>query len=186
MKRVILLRHAKSSWRHAELTDIERPLSKRGRHSATALGRYLAAAEYRPAQILCSSSERTRETLARLQEHFAQTVPTRYEKGIYMADAASLLRRLRRLTDRLASVMIIGHNPGLEQLALLLIGSSDAPLGRRLAEKFPPGAIAVIAADVERWTDLAPGGGRLEAFIRPKDLLEADPMAGVEAPFPKR
>jgi phosphohistidine phosphatase len=82
--------------------------------------------------------------------------------------------------------MIIGHNPGLEQLALLLIGGSDAPLGRRLAEKFPPGALAVIAADVERWIELAPGGGRLETFIRPKDLKSSDRVEVDDAPLPTR
>ena len=174
MKTLYLLRHAKSSRTAVTVEDFDRPLTKRGRAAATAMGAYMAKHNLSPAQVLCSSAKRTRETLERLQEALGP-VPARFEKGIYMAEAAALLRRVRRLNDTLASVMLIGHNPGLEQLALSLATGGDADLRRQIAAKFPTAGLAVIEADVDRWSDVKPGSSRLSAFVRPKDL---DPALG--------
>lgn len=170
MKTIYLLRHGKSSWDDESLDDFDRPLAKRGRRAAKLMGRHLAENDYIPSHILCSSAARTRETLEKVQGQLNGSIPTRFEKQIYMAEAPLLLRRLKRLSDTLPSVMIIGHNPGLERLADLLIGDGDGQMRQRLAEKYPTGALAVIAANVEHWTELAPGCGRLDAFFRPKDL----------------
>jgi len=102
-------------------------------------------------------------------ESFGEAVPTRFEKGIYLADAPELLRRLRRLGD-IASVMIIGHNPGLETLAQALIGFGEKAARTRLKRKFPTGALAVLTADVEEWRQLEAGCARLDAFVCPRDL----------------
>jgi phosphohistidine phosphatase len=102
-------------------------------------------------------------------ESFGGAVPTRFEKGIYLADAPVLLRRLRRLGDT-ASVMIIGHNPGLETLARALVGSGERDARIRLASKFPTGALAVLSANIENWRELEAGCARLDAFVRPRDL----------------
>lgn len=172
MKSIFLLRHAKSSWKDDSVDDFDRPLTKRGRRAAAAIGTYLADAGLVPAQILCSSSQRTRETLACLQEHFALAVPVRFEKQLYLADAPLLLRRIKRLNDALASVMLIGHNPGIETLAFMLLGGGeDAP--KPAFEKFATGALAVIATGVEHWGEFKPGIGRLESFVRGKDLVRA-------------
>ena len=98
------------------LDDFDRPLNKRGRAAAKAMGRYLTEAGIQPSQVFCSSAKRTRETLERVQEGLGAAVPVRFEKGLYMADAPSLLRRMKRLNDSLASVMLIGHNPGSNAL----------------------------------------------------------------------
>jgi phosphohistidine phosphatase len=170
MKTLILLRHAKSSWKDEALADINRPLSKRGLQDGKVIARYLAENGIAPEQILCSPAQRTKATLELLQPAFAASRPIRYEKGIYMAEAPVLLRRLRRLADSLMSVMVIGHNPGLQALALLLTEGHEDPLRSDLSLKYPTGSLAVIACAAEHWPELKPGCGHLSAFIRPKDL----------------
>ncbi len=169
MKTIYLLRHAKSSWKDATLDDFDRPLNKRGRRSAKLVGQYLAANAIEPAQILCSSSHRTRETLESLQKSIGTSIPTRLEKGIYLAEAPDLLSRLRGLSEGLSSVMVIGHNPGMERLALMLAGDGGSG-GIRMADKFSTGALAILSADVDTWEQVAPGMARLDAFVCPRDL----------------
>lgn len=171
MKTVYLLRHAKSSWVDETLDDFERPLAKRGRHAAEAMAHYVAKKAITPQQILCSPAKRTQQTLECLQDVLGAAVPTRFEKPIYMASAGTLLRRLRRVSDGLESVMLVGHNPGLEQLAGILAHGGDLSAHRLINSGFTAGALAVIEADVEHWADLRQGCGRLKAFIRPKDLI---------------
>jgi phosphohistidine phosphatase len=174
MRTIFLLRHGKSSWKDTSLDDFDRPLAGRGRRAASAMGRFLKSEHIEPALILCSPAARTRETLSLMQEKFGTAVPIRFEKGIYMAEAPLLLRRLRGLSDSLPSVMIIGHNPSLEQLALLLVGDGgdeeETRLKRLMAEKFPTGTLAEIAAAVEHWHEVAAGCGRLKRFVRGRDL----------------
>lgn len=169
MKTLYLLRHLKSSWKDKDLEDFDRPLGKRGRRGGELMAAYVARNGICPAQILCSPSRRTRETLDRVLESFGGAVPTRFEKGIYRADAPALLRRLLRLGDT-ASVMIIGHNPGLETLARALVGSGEGAARARLAGKFPTGALAVLSADIQNWRELEAGCARLDAFVCPRDL----------------
>jgi phosphohistidine phosphatase len=171
MKTIFLLRHAKSSWKDKTIADFDRPLAKRGRRAARLLGQYLAGQQLQPAQILCSPSQRTRETLQRMEKRFDAVVPVRYEKAIYLAEAPALLRRLRRLSDSLPSVMLIGHNPGLENLAKLLTGV-QADADNHAPEKYATGSMAVLHAEIEEWRDLGPGGAKLIAFVRPKDLTD--------------
>jgi phosphohistidine phosphatase len=172
MKTIYLLRHAKSSWKDDGIEDIDRPLAKRGKAAARAMRRHLAESKVKPAQILCSPARRTRDTLAIVQGGFASAVPVRFEKGIYMAEAQALLRRLKRLGDSIGSVMIVGHNPGLAELALSLTDGRESEPRRDLAAKFPTCALAVIHSEVERWGDLGTGGAKLEAFVRARDLVE--------------
>ncbi len=168
MKKVYLLRHAKSSWKDQSLADLDRPLNKRGRAAAKYMRGVIARERYLPAQILCSPARRTRETLHLLIDAFGGAVPVRYEKGIYLAEAQALLRRMRRLSESLGSVMIIGHNPGLELLALMLTDDDGSPLRHALSRKFPTGTLAVIDCSVDHWNELRPAIGRLAAFERPR------------------
>lgn len=173
MKTLYLLRHAKSSWKDTTLDDFDRPLNRRGRQAALAMGDYLREREIAPAQVLCSPSKRTRETLERAQRRLPIALPVRFEQGIYLAEPMTLLRRIRRLSDSLVSVMVIGHNPGLEMLARTLTcgGDDDAP--GRLARKFPTCALAILTTEIESWHDLTAGGASLDAFIVASDLSEA-------------
>jgi len=170
MKTLYLFRHAKSSWKDQQLDDFDRSLSKRGRTAATAMGRLLAEKQINPSQVLCSSSRRTRETLARIQEELVTPVPVRFEKGLYLAESATLLRRVRRLNDSLQSVMLIGHNPGLQQFALMLADGAEGAHRLQLAAKFPTGSLAVLESEINRWGEFQPGSAVLTEFVRPRDL----------------
>jgi phosphohistidine phosphatase len=164
MKRVYLLRHAKSSWKHPELPDHDRPLAGRGRRAAKAILRHMRAQELVPELVLCSSARRTRETLERI-EPALRHAPVRVERELYGASAHELLARLRRLPDDLESVLVIGHNPGMHELALELAGSAP-----ELAGKFPTAALATLAFHGSAWGELGPEATELVELTRPRDL----------------
>jgi len=173
VKTLYLLRHGKSSWKDRSLADPDRPLNDRGRRAAALMGDYLRREAIQPRLILCSAARRARETLVGLEAMTGDGgVPTLIEEALYMSDPEDLLLRLNRVEDSVPSVMVIGHNPGLQELALTLVGDGG-DLGRRIAIKYPTAALAVFTAAVSRWQDLRSGGARLERFIRPKDLQAA-------------
>lgn len=170
MRTLYLLRHAKSSWGDPALGDFERPLNVRGRSAARDIARHLKAAGIRPRLVLCSAALRTRETLERLGEALAGA-EIRVEKELYETTHVRLLDRLRRLPDEVSTVMVIGHNPGLERLARLLSGDNGAAEAlAQLEVKYPTGALATFTSTVPRWSLLGAGTCRLEAFVRPADL----------------
>jgi phosphohistidine phosphatase len=166
-KRLYLLRHAKSSWKQPELADHDRPLAGRGRRAADAIARYLSDQAIAPELVLCSTARRARETGERIQSALG-TAPIRHEPGLYGASAASLLERLRTVPDSVASVLLIGHNPALEELALDLSGPS--PQRRDVEVKFPTAALVTLALPISSWRDLGHDCAELVAFIRPRDL----------------
>jgi phosphohistidine phosphatase len=171
MKRLLLLRHAKSSWDEAGIADHDRPLAPRGERAAALMAAHLAQREASPGLVLCSSARRTRETLERLRLQLVGEPAVCVERELYLADADVLLERVRRVDDRQGSVLLLGHNPGLAELAALLAGSGDADALAHLRRKFPTAALADLCFEVERWRDVAPGLGRLAAFAAPKDLI---------------
>jgi phosphohistidine phosphatase len=163
-----LLRHAKSSWDHPGLPDADRPLAPRGRRAADVLAAHLAAAEVRPAVVVCSSSLRTRETLAAILPALGDALEIRIERELYGAGAAQLLDRLRQIPGGASSAMLIAHNPGTQDLALALASSGPALAG--LGEKFPTGALATFELGVERWRDLDHGMATAVALVTPRSL----------------
>jgi phosphohistidine phosphatase len=166
MNRLLLLRHAKSSWDDPSLADHERPLAPRGHRAAESMAEHLRSSVPKPDLVLCSSALRTRETLDRMSKAFGDAEVV-VDDELYGANDDVLLERLRGVTDRFETVAMIGHNPGIHDLAITLAGSG-ADLGR-MRTKFPTGALAVLAFDGP-WRELAPGAARLEAFVTPKDL----------------
>lgn len=171
MRKLYLLRHAKSSWEDPAADDFHRPLNGRGRKSAAQIAEYLAAHKIRPAMALVSAALRTRATY-QLIEPRLEGVPVSFEEDLYAAGKSQLLQRLHKLDGHLASVMVVGHNPGLERLAASLAGHNGDPEAlAHLKEKFPTGALAVLETDARHWAELGPGTCRLTAFIRPKDLM---------------
>jgi phosphohistidine phosphatase len=165
MKRLYLLRHAKSSWKDTTLLDHDRPLAGRGRRAAKAIGRHLREQSIEPQLVLCSSARRARETLERL----ALAVSTvRVEDDLYAASATQLLDRLHDVPDTVESVMLIGHNPGLQELALDLARPSSVT--DDLAAKYPTAALATLQFTVSTWCDLDRESGELVALVRPRDL----------------
>ncbi len=168
MKTLYLLRHAKSSWDDPRLADHERPLAPRGREAARRLAKHMARAKLRPELVLCSSAARAVETYEALAGALrGPEVST--EDGLYGAGTEDLLARLRQVGEGVRSVMLVGHNPGLADLAAALAGSGEpADLGR-LRDKLPTGALAVLSFD-GAWAALRPGCASLESLVVPRDL----------------
>jgi phosphohistidine phosphatase len=164
MKRIYLLRHAKSSWTQPDVPDHDRPLAGRGRRAAKAMAKHMRAQELVPELVLCSTARRARETLEGIEPALGRG-RVRVEGELYGASAHELLARLRRLPDDVGSVLVIGHNPGLHELALELAG--PAP---ELAGKFPTAALASLAFDGSVWGELGPEATELVELTRPRDL----------------
>jgi phosphohistidine phosphatase len=161
-----LLRHAKSSWADPTLADHERPLAPRGHRDAKRIAKHLRRLGLEPEVVLCSSAARTRETLE-LVRPVIERATVMVEDDLYAASRDELLERLHVVPDAVASVMLIGHNPGLEQLALALASAGDEL--DRLAAKFPTAALATLTF-AKPWSRLAPADATLAAFVVPKQL----------------
>ena len=166
MKRLLLIRHAKSSWDDPALADHERPLAPRGQKAADRIVEHLGEADATIDLVLCSSSRRTRETLERLSAAFGEA-EVLVEDGLYGASAGDLLDRLHDVPDAVGGVAVIGHNPGIQDLTIEL--ARDGPDVGRALKKFPTAAVAVLEF-VAPWSGLADGSARLVRFTVPKDL----------------
>ena len=170
MKTLILLRHAKSDWGDPSLADFDRPLNDRGRKVAPRVGEWLREEGFAPDLVLCSAAKRAQETLALVAHAVGGEVPVRSEQDLYMADPDRILAIIRSSPDNVERLLVIGHNPGIEQLAIGLAGDGKKKALQRIQKKYPTGAAAVIEYDTDRWGEVAPGAGRLRAFVRPKDV----------------
>jgi len=166
-KRLFLLRHAKSTGKDSDLPDRERPLAPRGRRASEVMAAYLREEAISPALVLCSSARRTRETLEGVAPGLAGEPEVQFEEGLYHASEDDLLDRLREIEDDVPSVMLIGHNPAIERLALDL-ASGGARL-EDLARKFPTGALAVLGLGGS-WRQLDHGDAELTGFVTPREL----------------
>jgi phosphohistidine phosphatase len=169
MLTLYLFRHAKSAWGDPSLADFDRPLAPRGESAAPAMAAYMKAKGLQPDLVLCSAARRTRDTWALMAGTLDQPRTT-YLDEIYEAEPPALAAAIRRAPADARRLMLIGHNPGLEDLAQGLIASGDRDRRKALAEKFPTAALAVIDFDIETWRDLAPATGRLTLFMIPKRL----------------
>ena len=165
---VYLLRHAKSSWDDPALDDIDRPLAPRGERAARAMARHLALAGVAPSIVLCSPARRTRETVDLVRSGLPGTTEVRIEDALYGAGPAEVLRMLRRLPDDAPIVMVVGHNPEMQEVALTLGGGG--PARRRIAARYPTGALCELVFPVETWGAVAAGVAEVTAFVTPKDL----------------
>lgn len=164
MKRLILMRHAKSDWSFDQ-EDHARPLNKRGTKSAAALGDWLRGQGVLPDQVLCSDAERTRETLGLLK---LGQVETKFLSKLYLAAPETMHDTLREATGN--TVLLLAHNPGICIFGQSLV--ANAPAHPRFAD-FPTGATLIAEFDIEAWKKLEPGTGRALNFVVPRDLLEA-------------
>jgi len=167
MLTLYLLRHAKSDWSDPTLPDEMRPLSKRGRRDAQLLASFLESAPIRPSLILCSPAMRTRQTLEPLIGALGNP-PVEFERDLYAAPAQALLDRLHAVPDAFTSVMLIGHNPGLQELAVRL--TKPGKKRATLEAKFPTGALATISLNAPAWGKLAPHSAQLTRNITPRQL----------------
>jgi phosphohistidine phosphatase len=165
-----LLRHAKSSWDDTSLKDFDRPLSKRGENAGPRVGAYIAVQGLAPELILCSPAVRARQTLDLVLPHLAGGPTVVYEDAFYLAAPSVLLERIRRIEAKVRHAMIVGHDPGMQGLALDLSGAGEADTLQALAGKFPTGGLAVIRFKARDWSKVGPAKGRLELFVTPKML----------------
>ena len=167
MKRLYLLRHAKSAWDDPSLRDRDRPLAPRGRKAAKRVGRWAGRRGIRPQLVVCSSATRAQQTLERVLPGLGE--PTVWvEATLYAAGAETLLARIRALPGEVDDAMLVGHNPGLHELLLLL--AAPGPLRERADERLPTGSLAELETGVERWADVTPGTARLTELVLPREL----------------
>jgi phosphohistidine phosphatase len=168
MRRLWLLRHAKSSWDDPSLDDHERPLAPRGRRDAAAMATHVRGAGVRPDLVLCSSAVRARDTLTGVMPGLGPDLRIVVERSLYTFEPRRLADALAAVTDRAEALMLVGHNPAIQGLAERL--ASDGEDLARLHAKYPTCALATIDLEIASWADLASGAGRLVAFVTPRDL----------------
>lgn len=173
MSRILYLqRHAKSSWADADQADHERPLNARGRQACKRLARHWREAGILPDLVLCSDAARTRETFERIARRLKPgPPPVVHDPSLYLAEPETILRVVAAQPARLKRLMVVGHNPGLEELAQLMIGGGDPALVGRLVDKFPTGALATLDfGEAAGWDKLMPRAARLAGYVIPADL----------------
>jgi phosphohistidine phosphatase len=170
--RILLLRHAKSSWDTPGLTDHDRPLARRGERAAPAMGAHFAETGLRVDRIVSSTATRARSTARLFRESFDERIPLTQRRDLYHADRIDLLSIAveEAKGDDDARILLVGHNPGMHDLALFLCGEGDAADVARLRTKFPTGALAEFDVALASSADASPGAGRLLRFVRPRDL----------------
>jgi len=163
MRTLYLLRHAKSSWKDASLADFERPLKGRGRDAAEQMGRFLASKKVSLSMVISSPAVRTRETIAIVLRNASLGVEPLFDQRIYEASLATLAQVASEIPDDKKAAMLVGHNPGMEELLAFLT---------RESRRMPTCALARISIEGASWKALDRGVGKLEWFVTPKDLAE--------------
>ena len=164
MKTLFVLRHAKSSWENAELSDFERPLNERGLEEAPLVGKIIFEMRYEPEIIVSSPAKRAKQTAVSVKENARIETEVRLDERIYEASPQRLIRVISELDDEKKSAMIVGHNPGLEGLIKILTGG---------LQPMRTASLAVIDLDAAKWHEISPESGRLRKLIRPKDDLKS-------------
>jgi len=176
VKKLTLLRHAKSGWDDPVSRDFDRPLNDKGKRAARRIGRYLREHGLHFDHVVASPAIRVVETIEHLAEGMGELMAPAWDKRVYLASAVSLLDVIQEADDRYQSLLLVGHNPGLEDLVLMLVPDSATDAARdQIEEKFPTASIAEIEFPVERWEDVRANGGAISLFMRPRDI---DPTLG--------
>lgn len=161
-RRLILTRHAKSSWDDPTQTDAERPLNERGKRSARELGDWLASRGYEPEEVLCSHAERSQDTWGEVASATLEVLPkVRTETALYHASPDQMIAVLRTATA--PTVMLVGHNPGIAELAAML--PSRPPVDPDF-RRFPTAATLVMVFQIDDWSQLEAGEGSVLDFVR--------------------
>jgi phosphohistidine phosphatase len=172
MRRLLLLRHAKTERAEAGERDRDRKLTKRGRNDAPIIGAYMAKHAFVPDLALVSPATRTLETWALVAPCFPKTPRMATEDRIYNAGAAQLFEIITE-TGAAKSLLMVGHNPGFHELAVHLVAAGDVNLREQLKEGLPTTGLVVIDLPIDDWSRLHPRAGRLERFVTPRLLAEA-------------
>jgi len=169
VKTLTLLRHAKSTWNDPVERDFDRPLNGRGRRAAARIGQWLADDGVVFDHVRASPAVRVRQTIEGVEDGLRHRLAPMFDARIYLASAMTLLDIVQGFEANTATALLIGHNPGLEDLLLLITPDAD-PLRSEVEIKYPTATLAVLDLNIETWRDAAPGCAHLRAFIRPRDL----------------
>lgn len=172
MRRLLLLRHAKSD-RPAGVADPDRPLNERGVAASHLMGSYAARHNLIPDRVLCSTSRRTRETLAGMAPQWPSAVDVIYDERLYASSPKTILAIVREQDAAIETLMVVGHNPELPAVAEILIASGDVALRERLREKFPTCALAAIDFAATAWSRIHEHSGRLDRYVTPRSIAAA-------------
>lgn len=175
MKTLTLLRHAKSGWDDPVARDFDRPLNPKGRRAAATMGREMKALDLAFDRVVASPAVRVVETIAEVEAGYGGALAPAWDRRLYLASAAGMLDVARETDDRVGSLLLVGHNPGLEDLVLMLVPDRAGGLRDSVEEKYPTATLVEMTFDTDRWVDLAAGGATLTRFVRPRDL---DPALG--------
>lgn len=165
MKRVILMRHAKSSWVDLNQADHDRPLNDRGRNSASMVAKWLKDNDYIPDQVLCSTATRCVQTWHRVEEVLKLGIQPEFDRGLYHAHVGIMLEKLKDAEKD--DVLMLGHNPGISAFAEELL--EDIPRSENFYN-YPTAATTIIDFDIANWSDLTLRTGTLYSFIVPREL----------------
>ena len=175
MKTLTLLRHAKSDMGEPGMRDFDRPLNAKGHRAAAAVGRHLKGLGIGFDAVVASPAARVTDTLDEFGRAFGGLPVPQWDKRAYLASAPMLLDLIHAADDSVERLLLVGHNPGLEELALDLVPDDSDERRGDVEEKFPTASVAVIEFAVDSWEEVANGAGRLVRFIRPRDI---DPALG--------
>jgi len=170
LKRLALLRHAKSSWEDPGLDDYDRRLNDRGLKAARCIGHEMKRRGLRFDVVLASTAARVRETIDGVEKDFDFDAPVRFEQAIYLASPETLLELIRALPGTVEAALLVGHNPGLERLILELTRDDAVGFRQRVATKYPTAALALLELAGDHWTGIGRGSGEIVDLIFPKDL----------------
>ena len=179
MKRLTLLRHAKSGWDDPVKRDFDRPLNERGERAATLMGRFARDQDMRFDLLVASPATRVMQTLDHFLRSYGVSIEPHWDRRIYLASSATLLDVVQATPDSVEALMMAGHNPGLEDLILDLVPEDgrNAALRDEVETKLPTASLATLEFDLDHWTDIKEGAAVLLSFTRPRDL---DPALGPE------
>ena len=169
MKRILLLRHAKSDWKDYTLADFDRPLSPRGRKAAPRVAAWIRGRDLVPDRVLCSAARRTAETWELMVPELGE-IPVMHRRALYHASPHAILKQLVKQDDGADTVAVVGHNPGIAEFAYRYSVFGNDKKIARMRRKYPTGALAVISFRIDRWADLPGASGTLEYYVRPKQL----------------
>ncbi|MFK7841243.1 MAG: histidine phosphatase family protein [Sphingorhabdus sp.] len=176
MKKLTLLRHAKSSWDDPVDRDFDRPLNEKGKRAAAVMGRFIQSHGLTFDQILASPAVRVIETLENVEEASGLSMEPTWDRKIYLASSATLLDVLRGANPDADHILMVGHNPGLEDLIFDLVpDDGTSPARDKVETKYPTAALAEITLTTDSWAEITEKCGNLDRFTRPRDL---DPELG--------
>ena len=170
MKRLLILRHAKSDWNTPGEADFDRPLAPRGRQAAPRMGRYMLDQGLTPDLVLCSPAVRAQQTWQLAAQAFESPPRLEFVPALYHASPHDVLDVLREQGGRAATVCVVGHHPAVDGTALMLAGSGDQAALERIRAKYPTGALVVLESGIDDWSALVPGIAELKRFVSPRDL----------------